>query len=197
MNENTKISDHEKTEKDHEKITNDQRIDIINIFFGISTEINEKITMDFCNYFDNLIQYGNFEEIYYHSSRETCDYGETQITIFKNEVCYFSMNIQRLQHFLDNNVIRAMVPSFTGTKNSYGIRKSISIFNLNKTKQNINDLRLSKNTQIKLVSDLRNIMKEAEKMRKNKTSPTVIEEYKLKKFQEIADRLNQTKRLTI
>ncbi len=111
---------------------------------------------------------------------------------------YFLKNTQILiRNKLDENIIRAMVPSFTVTKKSYGIRKSISMFNLQQSKQTINDLRLPKNTKLNLVSNLKEIMREAENMRRRGKSSTVIEEYKLKKFQEIADRLNQTKRLTI
>lgn len=120
-------------------------------------------------------------------------------TLYDTLCTYFSNNIKRLQTVVDTTIIREMMTlSYnTGRKNSYGNRKSLSVFNLQQSKQIINDLRLPKHIRTDLVYILRNIMKEAEKMRKNKISPIDIEEYKLKKFQEIADRLNQTKRLTI
>lgn len=72
------------------------RIDIINIIdnnsFGFLPEINENLTMQYCNYFDELIQYGNFEEIHCKTI-SGIGYEETQITLFKNNICDFSMNI--------------------------------------------------------------------------------------------------------
>jgi len=121
-------------------------------------------------------------------------------TLYDILCTYFSNNIQRLQTVVvDTNIIREMMTlSYnTGRKNSYGSRKSLSVFNLQLSKKIINDLRLPKNIKIKLVSDLRKIMKQAEKMRKNKTSPAVIEKYKLEEFKQLAERLNPTQIRTI
>lgn len=113
-------------------------------------------------------------------------------TLYDTLRTYFSNNIEKLKYVLeDDHVIREMTLSYnTGRKNSYGNRKSLSVFNLQQSKQIIN--RLPKHIRTDLVYILRNIMKKAEKMRKKGISSTDIEQYKSKIFQEIADRLNPT-----
>ena len=119
-------------------------------------------------------------------------------TLYDTLRTYFSNNIQKLQTVVDNNVSRDMTLSYnTGRKNSYGNRKSLSVFNLTESKKIINDLRLSHDIQSDLVLSLKKIMTEANNMRKKGIYPDNIEKYKLNKFKELADRLNPTKRHTI
>jgi hypothetical protein len=119
-------------------------------------------------------------------------------TLYDTLRAYFSKNIQILQHVVDDTVIRDMTLSYnTGRKNSYGNRKSLSVFNLTESKQIINNLRLPQNIQSDLVNNLKYIMQEANNMRKRGISPIVIEKYKLNKFKKLADLLNPTQRRTI
>lgn len=120
-------------------------------------------------------------------------------TLYKLLREYFSNNIEKLRLVLYDDAIREMTLSYnTGRKNSYGNRKTLSVFNLQQSKQIINNLKLPTYIESFLVNKLKKIMTEAENMRKKGFSPKNIENYKSKEFQKIANRLlNQTQRRII
>lgn len=118
-------------------------------------------------------------------------------TLYDTLRTYFSNNIEKLQPVVDTNAIREMTLSYnTGRKNSYGNRKKLSVFNLTKSKIIINSI--PQHIQSDLVFSLKEIMREAENMRKQGISPTDIEAYKSNEFQKIVNRLfKPTERRTI
>lgn len=88
-------------------------------------------------------------------------------TLYKLLREYFSYNIEKLRPVLYDDAIREMTLSYnTGRKNSYGNRKTLSVFNLQQSKQIINNLKLPTYIESFLVNKLKSIMEIAESMRK-------------------------------
>lgn len=109
-------------------------------------------------------------------------------TLYDTLRTYFSIHNQKLKHVVDDDVIRQMTLSYnTGRKNSYGNRKSLSVFNLTESKKIMDSI--PRRIQMILIKELRNIMTKAEIMRKQRISSKEIEEYKSNEFQKIANSL--------
>lgn len=98
---------------------------------------------------------------------------------------YFLINIQKLRlNILNQNIIRAMVPSLTVTKNRDGIRKSISMFNIKQSENIIKKFPINIQQQIHFY--LKQIMKNINDMRKTGKNSKTIENYRLKVINQLA-----------